>query len=176
MQYTNSAGTGLNIIVCLNGAIVHASYMGFVSGQQSNFQTQPITFTTNSTLNIGCSSSYQTIQNPSIDVSQVAGILSSPVLYANPGTIQSKYFQCFSSNISLTNQTIFAQSNRMDLTNMTTIITNDNTAFTKTQYGITCNVSGTYRVQFHGSYNSPASSSSYYLSLNKNSSSPFAFL
>ena len=64
----------------------------------------------------------------------------------------------------------------MDLTNMTTIITNDNTAFTKTQYGITCNVTGTYRVQFHGAYNSPASSSSYYLTINKNSSSPFAFL
>lgn len=64
----------------------------------------------------------------------------------------------------------------MDLSNMTAIITNDNAAFTKTQYSIVCNVTGTYWVQFHGSYNSPASSSSYYLTLNKNSSSPFAFL
>lgn len=97
-------------------------------------------------MNIGCSSSNQTIQNPSIDVYQIAGILNSPTLYANPGTIQTKYFQCFANNITAACNTIFAQSNRMDLSNMTAIITNDNTAFTKTQYGITCNVSGTYRV------------------------------
>jgi len=132
MSYTNVAGTGLNIIVCLNGTIIYASYMGTVAGQQSSFVTQPITFTTNSTLNIGCSASFQTIQNPSIDVSQVAGILNSPTLYANPGTLQSKYFQCFANNISLTCSTIFAQSNRLDLTNMTAVITNDATAFTKT--------------------------------------------
>lgn len=176
MSYTNTAGTGLNMIVCLNGTIVHGSYMGTVSGQQGSFTTQPITFTNGATLNIGCSASFQTIQNPSIDVSQVAGILNSPTLYANPGTIQSKYFQCFANNITAACNTIFAQSNRMDLSNMTAIITNDNTAFTKTQYGITCNVTGTYQVEFHGAYNQPGVTSSYYLTLNKNSSSPFAFL
>lgn len=59
---------------------------------------------------------------------------------------------------------------------MTAINSNDNTAFTKTQYGITCNVSGTYRVEFHGAYNQPGVSSSFYLTLNRNSSFPFAFL
>lgn len=176
MQYTNTAGTGLNIIVCLSGTIIYASYMGTVAGQQSSFVTQPITFTNGSYLNIGCSASFQTIANPSIDVSQVAGVLNSPTLYANPGTIQSKYFQCFANNITAACNTILAQSNRMDLSNMTAIVTNDATAFTKTQYGIYCNVSGTYRVQFHGAYSQPGVSSSYYLTLNKNSSSPFAFL
>jgi hypothetical protein len=32
MSYTNVAGTGLNIIVCLNGTIIYASYMGTVAG------------------------------------------------------------------------------------------------------------------------------------------------
>ena len=101
MSYTNVAGTGLNIIVCLNGTIIYASYMGTVAGQQSSFITQPITFTNGSTLNIGCSASFQTIQNPSIDISQVAGILTQPVQYVNPPTMQTKYFQCFANNITL---------------------------------------------------------------------------
>lgn len=37
MSYTNVAGTGLNIIVCLNSTIIYASYMGSVAGQQSSF-------------------------------------------------------------------------------------------------------------------------------------------
>lgn len=168
MSYTNTAGTGLNMIVCLNGTVIYASYMGTVSSQQSSFITQPITFTNGSYLNIGCSTAYQTIQNPSIDVSQVAGILNSPTLYANPGTIQTKYFQCFANNITAACNTIFAQSNRMDLSNMTAINTNDASSFTKTQYGITCNISGTYLVEFHGAYNQPGVTSSYYLTLNRN--------
>lgn len=142
--YTGITTNGNSIIVVVNGTILYSSYSGSIANQQSWFQSQPITFTPGTTLSIGCTASFQTIQNISLDTFQQSGFINQPVQYVNPPTIQTKYFQCFANNITLQSLAVFSQGGKIDLSNLTAINSNDATSFTKSQYGITINTAGTY--------------------------------
>ena len=175
-QFTDVTGNGNSIYVIVNGVVLFSGYCSNTANQGSCFTSQPMTLAPSSTVRIACSAGYQTLQNCQLDIFQVSGFLNQNTQYCNPGTIQTKFVQYLCNNTSLANSTVFAQSNRLDLSNLTFVQTNDRAAFTKNQYNVTINVAGSYRVMFSGMYLQPASSSNFYMSLNKNTSNSFAFL
>lgn len=99
---------------------------------------------TGSNITIQCSASFQSIQNISLEIFQVSGIITQPTSYVNPANQQLDYYRIAETTSTITYTFSFANNSCLDLSIAPAASTNSLTTFTRSQYYIQINKAGLY--------------------------------